>query len=309
MSLSAAQQGGAPTWRETRMEMAKRLKDDEKLHLFDGILYPVVICPAENMEALRTLKARSDDVVLLSFPKCGFNWMVSLLRKMLVAVKGKSFSSEMPPQLEFCTPEMQKTIEQEPSPRLLGTHCNMGRLPLLSQSIRDHKTKMLMVFRNPKDTAVSYFHFMNSNPTLPSTQWDMFFLDFLTGNVPFGSYLDHIEDCSKLVDEPNVMTVIYEDLKEQDLAGNLRRIARFLDVPLTEEQLQAISAKSTFSAMKENAVNTHGKFGNVLFRKGEVGDWRNHFSEAQSQQMDEEFNKRLAGTKLGALLQYDTYCK
>ena len=46
-----------------------------------------------------------------------------------------------------------------------------------------------------------------------------------------------------------------------------------------------------------------------LFWTGEVGDWKNHFSEAQSQQMDEEFNKRLAGTKLGAKLKYDTYCK
>ena len=53
------------------MEMAKRLKDEEKLYLFDGTLYPVVLCPAENMEALRTLRAGPDDLVLLSFPKCG----------------------------------------------------------------------------------------------------------------------------------------------------------------------------------------------------------------------------------------------
>ncbi|XP_042559376.1 sulfotransferase 6B1-like isoform X2 [Clupea harengus] len=308
MSLSAAQQGGAPTWRQARMEMAKRLKDEEKLYLFDGTLYPVVLCPAENMEALRTLRAGPDDLVLLSFPKCGFNWMVAVLRKMMVAIKGKTFSSDMPPQIEFCSPEMQKTIEREPSPRLLGNHSHPEKLPLLYQSIRENKTKTLMMFRNPKDTAVSYFHFMNSNPALPNAEWDKFFSDFMSGNVTFGSYLDHIEACTKLVDEPNVMTVIYEELKE-DLTENVRRIAQFLEFPLTEEQVQAISAESTFSAMKENAVNTHGQFGNVLFRKGEVGDWKNHFSEAQSQQMDEEFNKRLAGTKLGAKLKYDTYCK
>ena len=37
---------------------------------------------------------------------------------------------------------------------------------------------------------------------------------FLFCAVTFGSYLDHIEACTKLVDEPNVMTVIYEELKE-----------------------------------------------------------------------------------------------
>ncbi|KAL2086653.1 hypothetical protein ACEWY4_017712 [Coilia grayii] len=308
MSLSATQLGGAKTWRQTRMEMAKKLKDEEKLCLFDGILYPVVLCPAENMEALRTLRARSDDVVQLSFPKCGFNWMTSILRKMLAATAGKTFSLDMPPQLEFCTPEMQKTIEHEPSPRILGIHSHLERLPVLAQSIRENKTKVLMMFRNPKDTAVSYFHFTNSNPTLPNAEWDTFFSDFMSGDVAFGSYLDHIEACTRIADEPNVMTVIYEELKE-DLTANVRRIASFLELRLTEEQIQTISAEGTFSAMKENAVNTHGQFGNVLFRKGEVGDWRNHFSEAQSQQMDEAFSKRLAGTRLGNRLKYDTYCK
>lgn len=308
MSLPNAQQGGAVTWRQAKMELAKRLRDEEKLHMFNNTLYPVVLCPAENMEALRTLRARADDVVLLSYPKSGFNWMTALLRKMMMAVRGKSFSSDMPPQLDFCSPDMQKEIEQESSPRLLGTHSHMGNLPLLAQSIKDNKTKMLMMFRNPKDTAVSYFHFMNSNPSLPSADWDSFFYDFLTGNVPFGSYLEHIEACAKLVEESNVMTVIYEELKE-DLEGSIRRIAAFLGFHLTEEHVRSISGESDFGAMKQNAVNTHGNFGNILFRRGEVGDWRNHFSEAQSQQMDQEFNKRLAGTKLGALLKYDIYCK
>lgn len=42
---------------------------------------------------------------------------------------------------------------------------------------------------------------------------------------------------------------------------------------------------------------------------GEVGDWKNHFSPAQSQEMDTAFEKHLAGTKLGAKLKYDLYCK
>ncbi|PWS21168.1 hypothetical protein DKP78_25005, partial [Enterococcus faecium] len=77
----------------------------------------------------------------------------------------------------------------------------------------------------------------------------------------------------------------------------VRQISQFFGFPLTEEQVQTICSETTFSAMKEGS--SHGKMGNVFFRKGEVGDWKNHFSEAQSQQMDEEFNKRLAGTKLG----------
>ncbi len=42
--------------------------------------------------------------------------------------------------------------------------------------------QILVVFRNPKDTLVSYYHFMNKNPVLPSAEpWDKFFSDFMAG--------------------------------------------------------------------------------------------------------------------------------
>lgn len=41
---------------------------------------------------------------------------------------------------------------------------------------------MLVIFRNPKDTLVSFYHFYNNNPVLPSGQtWDSFFSDFMKG--------------------------------------------------------------------------------------------------------------------------------
>ncbi|XP_048105252.1 sulfotransferase 6B1-like isoform X2 [Alosa alosa] len=261
------------TWALTRMEKAKDVKDEEKFYKFEGVIYSSIMSPAENLEALRTMEARADDVMLVAYPKCGFNWMVAVLRKMMAAASGKKETPAMHALIEFYSPDAQK---------------------------------MLVVWRNPKDTLVSYFHFMNKNPVLPNVEWDKFFSEFMSGEVAWGSYFDHAVAWDKLMDDPNIKIITYENLK-QDLSEGIRQISQFFGFPLTEEQVQTIYSETTFSAMKESG--SHGKLGSAFFRKGEVGDWRNHFSEAQSQQMDEEFNKRLAGTKLGALLQYDTYCK
>lgn len=108
---------------------------------------------------------------------------------------------------------------------------------------------MLVVFRNPKDTVVSYYHFMNKNPVLPKAEsWDKFFSDFMSGEgeinslvllssimlftflkiieyrcltltpfshtVGWGSYFDHALAWEKHMDDPNVLIMTYEELKE-----------------------------------------------------------------------------------------------
>lgn len=167
---------------------------------------------------------------------------------------------------------------------------------------------MLVIFRNPKDTLVSFYHFSNNNPVLPAQSWESFFSGFLSGNVPWGSYFDHALAWEKKMDDPNVMVVTYEDLK-RDLSEGIRKVATFFGFSLTEAQVQKIAEGSTFSAMKQSSANSHGTMGNVIFRKGEVGDWKNHFTPEQSQQMDDAFNKHLAGTRLGVKLDYQTHCQ
>ncbi|KAF5894603.1 sulfotransferase 6B1-like [Clarias magur] len=245
--------------RESVMERGMKMKDEEKLYKRDGILYPTIMSPPENLDALKDLEAREDDL-----------------------------AGQMPPR------------------RFFATHLHPDFIPA---SFKTNKTKMLVVFRNPKDTLVSYYHFMNSNPVLPKVEsWDKFCSDFLSGEVAWGSYFDHALAWEKHMDDPNVLIMAYEELKE-NLPEGVKKVADFFSFPLTDEQVDAIAGESTFSAMRTSSENSHGKFGNVFFRKGEVGDWKNHFSEAQSKQMDEEFKKKLSGTRLGAKLKYEQYCQ
>ena len=84
----------------------------------------------------------------------------------------------------------------------------------------------------------------------------------------------------------------------------IQRVASFLDKQLTEEQIDTIVEYTQFKNMKVNPmVNKSDRpfldMSKVqFFRKGEVGDWLNYFSDEQSNDIDIECEKALAGTGL-----------
>lgn len=158
-------------------------------------------------------------------------------------------------------------MKQIPSPRILATHLNYDFLP---KSIFKSKAKILVLFRNPKDTAVSFFHFHKNVPSVPSyNSWDEFFSEFMNGKVGWGSYFDHAVTWNKHIEDENTMIVIYEDLKE-NLTSGVKQIAEFFGFSPTAEQIQSIADRATFQAVKNKAQETHGAVGTVLFRKVEV---------------------------------------
>lgn len=56
---------------QSRMQMAKEMKDEEKLYRYNGVLYPRIMCPEEHLKALGDIRAREDDIMLVAYPKCG----------------------------------------------------------------------------------------------------------------------------------------------------------------------------------------------------------------------------------------------
>lgn len=56
----------------------------------------------------------------------------------------------------------------------------------------------------------------------------------------------------------------------QNLATGIKRIAEFFGFSPSGEQIQTISAQSTFHAMQAKSQETHGAVGPFLFRKGKA---------------------------------------
>ncbi|NXJ74936.1 ST6B1 Sulfotransferase, partial [Trogon melanurus] len=126
--------------------------------------------------------------------------------------------------------------------------------------------------------------------------------------VAWGCYFEYLSSWNKYAADENVMTVTYEELKENPVLG-VKNIAAFFGFSVTEEELQSVVERSSFQSMQKNSQKTHGAFGNVLFRKGGVSDWKNLFTEDQNEKMDKVFQEHLGGTKVGKKLKYEVYCK
>ena len=57
--------------------------------------------------------------------------------------------------------------------------------------LENSPAKYIYTYRNPKDTAVSFFHFFCVG-YFPLLDWNTFVENYLTGSLMYGSVLDHI---------------------------------------------------------------------------------------------------------------------
>nr|XP_015913394.1 sulfotransferase ssu-1 [Parasteatoda tepidariorum] len=121
--------------------------------------------------------------------------------------------------------------------------------------------KYIYVARNPKDCCVSYFLYSKHMPGNNCEEtFDQFFEHFMTGlpeTVYFGDYFDHVLSWYSQRNNPNVLFVTYEELKE-DIDAAILKMASFIDdekyaQPIREnpEILENIKQYSSVKAAKE----------------------------------------------------------
>ena len=79
---------------------------------------------------------------------------------------------------------------------------------------------------------------------------------------------------------PQVMVTSYEALK-LDFNGEVMKIAVFLGIELNQEDLARIEKVTNIDSLRSNYGddNQYNTKENPFFRKGEIGDWRNHFND------------------------------
>eukprot|EP00795_Rhopilema_esculentum_P001668 gene1668-16143_t len=264
-------------------------------------------------DRFRNWDVRSEDVYVFGFPKNGTTWVQELvwcLQNNCDINKAKAISSlervpflEVPVVVDFLDEArslfegLHEMVEKMDSPRVLKSHLPFCHFP---DDLLD-KSRVVTCLRNPKDTVVSFYHHEKLHLSFDySGDFETYFDLFMDGLLLYTSYFEHIKQLWKQRNHPNVCILFYEELKA-DLAGNIRKVAKFLGKEITEEQVGILVDHLSFKKMKENnSVNLEAfQDGKIMkkegsfFRKGEVGDWKNYFTEEMNKRMDEAIEKYL----------------
>ncbi|XP_045201956.2 sulfotransferase 2A8-like isoform X2 [Mercenaria mercenaria] len=235
------------------------------------------------------------DVLFGSYMKTGTHWTSNLLHCLMYDGPLEGLTSFAPCLLDVFN--YQEWPQKRVGNRIMASHLPPERLPT-EHFQKGGKT--IVVFRNPKDTAVSMFHQMRKFKQLGEMKlsWNSYINYWIEGKiafVPSSSFFDYYNSWQKQIEEKpeqNVLVVQYEDLKRDSL-NQLRRIQNYLGLNHSDDRLQAVLDKCSFSNLKAEVesgkvktplIDEEGK--SILYRKGIIGDWKNHFTVAQNEKIE-----------------------
>ncbi|VEN44378.1 unnamed protein product [Callosobruchus maculatus] len=154
----------------------------------------------------------------------------------------------------------------ESGPVSMKTHLPWTLLPKeIQENLK--KPKIIYVVRNCKDAAVSAYHFSKALFGYTGSR-EEFYNDFLSDKMIYLPYWKHVLGFWEQRHKPNVMILRYEEMIK-DLPGMIRKVASFLERPLSDEQVVKLRDHLSFDSMKKNpAVNNENLIERVRKEQG-----------------------------------------
>lgn len=256
-----------------------------------------------------SFRPRPDHIFITSFPKSGTTWAQSIVLH-LVTGHAPTDPITQAPWLEAAIATRHTTFQelQRTTCTVFKTHATPANLfPAATSDF-----KLIVVTRNPKDVCCSLYHHRNALVHQPQVDWEAHVAQFADGKIDdagAGDWFDWTFDWATQTVYKNVYWLHYEALAQRP-ETEIRDLARFLGVALTDQLLADILEKSSFDNMKRThealdishaTVSSQRRPGaSPHFRCGRVGDWRNAFTADQSALFDHLYQQRFVdrlGTK------------
>jgi aryl sulfotransferase len=249
---------------------------------------------------------RSDDIVVATSYKSGTTWLQAILANLILGTHATHDIGTLSPWLDLRYTAFDDTMERleaQQHRRFIKTHLALDGLLFYPE------VKYIVVGRDARDVFMSFWnHLSNSAPPAtdepapdgppePPAPEDIhvFWQNWITKGAfewqsegyPHWGNLHHTKTWWEYRHLDNILFVHFNDLLA-DLSGEIRRIARFLEIDCSEQQFADVTHAVTFSTMKQNAAQlvpvaeTLFKGGAQTFIfKGTNGRWKDILSPAE----------------------------
>lgn len=258
---------------------------------------------------------RDDDIIIATYAKAGTTWMQQIVGQLLFGGDPELEVAGMSPWVDLRVPPKEvklPIIESQNHRRFVKTHLPVDAL------VFSPKAKYLYIGRDGRDVVWSmYNHHANANKTWYETLNDtpglvgppiepppgdirQYWRDWMDRDGhPFWPFWENVRSWWEIRNLPNVKFIHFANLKH-DMPGQIRNIAKFLEIDVDESRWDAIFEYCSFDWMKENAsksVPLGGAFwdagAQVFINKGVNGRWRDILSEEAQQEYEQRARDEL----------------
>lgn len=254
------------------------------------------------------------DVIVCSYGKSGTNWTLQIAHQIAHLGEGEyehihcvvPWPDELARGFSISLDDPAPKKNSPTGMRVIKTHLPWDCVPYSAGA------KYVCVVRDPKDVAVSGYHFFRAvllGPLMPPV--GIWVEHFLNGKNLLGSWAWHLNGYWRERHRDNVLFLRFEEMKK-DLPGTIDQIAALMDVALTPEQRAKVVAQSEFSHMREidhkfypGQVTPLSQPEGKMMRAGTSGTAHHLLNEAQLKRIDEVCRAELL--KLDCDFPYDAY--
>lgn len=265
---------------------------------------------------------RSDDIVVSTSYKSGTTWMQGILQHLI-------FLHQPIPPLDDLSPwldrrrqpihELMQELDAQTYRRFIKTHLALDGVPYFSQ------IKYIVVARDARDVFMSLWnHYSNYTaeqfadlngtpgrvgPPLPRCPADIheFWKHWISRGwfawedegYPFWGNLHHTASWWEFRHLENILFVHYNDLKD-NLMGEIRRIASFLHIPITDEELVRVAQSVSLDSMRREAERTGAGLvqsfrggADTFFFQGTNGRWKSVLTAQELEMYEQRMHELL----------------
>jgi Sulfotransferase domain len=223
----------------------------------------------------RTLAVRADDTFVISYPRSGNTWTRFLIANLLRPQEPVTFADieQLIPDAEA---QSSRYLRGIPSPRTIKSHSYFDpRYP-----------RVIYIVRDPRDVALSYYDFSRKYRQIEDGYpLERYLEDFTSGHLLSAGWGTWGENVASWVyargARPGYLLLRYEDMKARP-EQQVTRIAEFLGIPASPEQLRTAIERSSADRMREmektqgkDWITTKDKRSDIPFvRTASAGGWK-----------------------------------